>query len=90
VKGFYLNDFPKHEWHDAIKLESPTNIFWVKDNQFKISFYQDGKYLESSNFSIQDDENPNHLVVKSTDGKTYQIQNIETSEAGRFYSLFKK
>ena len=90
VNGFYRDDFSKHEWHDAIKLESPTRIFWVKDNQFKISFYQDGKYLQSSNFSIHDDENPNHLVVKSVDGKVYQIQNIETSEAGRFYSLFKK
>ena len=90
VKGFYRDDFSKHEWHDAIKLESPTRIFWVKDNQFKISFYQDGKYLQSSSFSIHDDENPNHLVVKSTDGSTYQIQNIDASEAGRFYPLFKK
>ena len=90
VKGFYLDDFAKHEWHDAIKLESPTKIFWVKDNKFKISFYQDGKYLQSSNFSIHDDENPKHLVVKSVDGSIYQIQNIETSEAGRLYPLFKK
>ena len=90
VKGFYLDDFTKHEWHDAIKLESPTKIFWVKDNKFKISFYQDGKYLQSSNFSIHDDENPKHLVVKSVDGSIYQIQNIETSEAGRLYPLFKK
>ncbi|MCU4190190.1 hypothetical protein M9Q43_13585 [Flavobacterium sp. HXWNR29] len=90
VKGFYLDDFAKHEWHDAIKLESPTRIFWVKDNKFKISFYQDGKYLQSSNFSIYDDENPNHLIVKSADGTTYQIQNVETSEAGRLYPLFKK
>lgn len=90
VKGFYLDDFAKHEWHNAIKLESPTRIFWVKDNKFKISFYQDGKYLQSSNFSIYDDENPNHLIVKSFDGTTYQIQNVETSEAGRLYPLFKK
>lgn len=90
VKGFYLDDFAKHEWHDAIKLESPTRMFWVKDNQFKISFYQDGKYLPSSNFSIHDDENPNHLIVKSFDGTSYQIQNVETSEAGRLYPLFKK
>lgn len=90
VKGFYLDDFAKHEWHDAIKLESPTRIFWVKDNKFKISFYQDGKYLQSSNFSIYDDENPNHLIVKSADGTAYQIQNVDTSEAGRLYPLFKK
>jgi len=90
VKGFYLDDFSKHEWHDVIKLESLTRIFWVKDNKFKISFYQDGKYLQSSNFSIYDDENPNHLIVKSADGTTYQIQNVETSEAGRLYPLFKK
>ena len=90
VKGFYLDDFSKHEWHDAIKFESPTRIFWVKDNKFKISFYQDGKYLQSNNFSIHDDENPNHLIVKSADGTTYQIQNIDTSEAGRLYPLFKK
>ena len=90
MKEFYLDDFAKHEWHDAIKLESPTRIFWVKDNKFKISFYQDGKYLQSSNFSIEDDENPKHLVVKSADGTTYQIQNVETSEAGRLYPLFKK
>lgn len=90
VKDFYLEDFAKHEWHDAVKLESPTRIFWVKDNKFKISFYQDGKYLESSNFFIQDDESPNDLVVKSADGKTYQIQNVEASEAGRLYPLIKK
>ena len=90
VKGFYLDDFAKHEWHDAIKLESPTRIFWVKDDKFKISFYQDGKYLQSNNFSIHDDENPNHLVVKSADGSTYQIQNVDASEAGRLYPLFKK
>lgn len=90
VKGFYLDDFSKHEWHDAIKLESPTRIFWVKDNKFKISFYQDGKYLQNSNFSILDDENPNHLIVKSVDGTTYQIKNIDTSEAGSLYPLFKK
>ena len=90
MKGFYLDDFSKHEWHDAIKLESPTRIFWVKDDKFKISFYQDGKYLQSNNFSIHDDENPNHLIVKSADGTTYQIQNIDTSEAGRLYPLFKK
>ncbi len=90
VKGFYLDDFSKHEWHDVIKLESPTRIFWVKDNKFKISFYQDGKYLQSSNFSIYDDENPNHLIVKSADGTAYQIQNVDTSEAGRLYPLFKK
>ena len=90
VKGFYLDDFSKHEWHDAIKLVSPTRIFWVKDNKFKISFYQDGKYLQSSNFSIYDDENPNHLIVKSADGTAYQIQNVDTSEAGRLYPLFKK
>lgn len=90
VKGFYLDDFAKHEWNDVIKLDSPTGIYWVKDNKFKISFYQEGKYLPSSNFFIHDDENPNHLVVKSVDGKTYQIQNIETSEPGRLYPLFKK
>ena len=90
VKGFYLDDFAKHEWHDAIKLESPTGMYWVKDNKFKISFYQNGKYLSTSNFSIHDDENPKHLVVKSTDDATYQIQNIETSEAGKLYPLFKK
>jgi hypothetical protein len=90
VKGFYLDDFAKHEWHDAIKLESPTRIFWVKDNKFKISFYQDGKYLQSSNFSIYDDENPNHLIVKFLDGATYQIQNVDASEAGRLYPLLKK
>lgn len=90
VKGFYLDDFAKHEWHDAIKLISPTRIFWVKDNKFKISFYQDGKYLQSSNYSIENDENPNHLVVKSLDGATYQIQNVDASEAGRLYPLFKK
>ena len=90
VKGFYLDDFPKHEWHGAIKLESPTRIFWVKDNKFKISFYQDGKYLQSSNFSIENDENPKHLVVKTVDGKRFQIQHIETSEAGKLYPLFKK
>jgi hypothetical protein len=90
VKGFYLDDFAKHEWHDAIKLESPTKIYWVKDNKYKISFYQDGKYLQSSNFSIKNDENSNHLVVKSVDGSIYQIQNIDTSEAGRLYPLFKK
>ena len=90
VKGFYLDDFTKHEWHDAVKLESPTRIFWVKDNKFKISFYQDGKYLQSSNYSIEDDENPNHLIVKSLDGATYQIQNVDASEAGRLYPLFKK
>ncbi|RAK24157.1 hypothetical protein B0I03_1026 [Flavobacterium aquaticum] len=90
VKGFYLDDFAKHEWHDAIKLISPTGIYWVKNNKFKISFYQDGKYLQSSNFSIENDENPNHLVVKSVDGTIYQIQNVDTSEAGRLYPLFKK
>ena len=90
VKGFYLDDFAKHEWHDAVKLESPTRIFWVKDNKFKISFYQDGKYLQCSNFSIEDDENPKHLVVKSVDGATYQIQNVDASETGRLYPLFKK
>lgn len=90
VRGFYLDDFAKHEWHDAIKLESPTRIYWVKDNKYKISFYQDGKYLQSTNFSIQDDENPNHLVVKSVDGTIYQIQNVDTSEAGSLYPLFKK
>ena len=90
VKGFYLDDFAKHEWHDAIKLDSPTRIFWVKDNKFKISFYQDGKYLQSSNYSIEDDENRNHLVVKSADGLTCQIQNIDASEAGKLYPLFKK
>ncbi len=90
VKGFYLEDFVKHEWHDAIKLESPTRIFWVKDNKYKISFYQDGKYLQSSNFSIQDDENPNHLMVKTVNGEIYQIQNVDTSESGRLYPLFKK
>ena len=90
VKGFYLDDFSKHEWHDAIKLESPTRIFWVKDNKFKISFYQDGKYLQRSIFSIYVDVIPNHLIVKSADGTTYQIQNVETSEAGRLYPLFKK
>lgn len=90
VKGFYLDNFAKHEWHDAIKLESPTKIFWVKDNKFKISFYQDGKYLQSSNFSIEDDENPKHLVVRSVDGATYQIQNVDASETGRLYPLFKK
>lgn len=90
VKGFYWDDFSEHEWHDAIKLESPTRIFWVKDNKFKISFYQDGKYLQSSNFSIEDDENPKHLVVKSVDGATYQIQNVDASETGRLYPLFKK
>ena len=90
VKGFYLDDFAKHEWHDAVKLESSTRIFWVKDNKFKISFYQDGKYLQSSNYSIEDDENPKHLVVKSVDGATYQIQNVDASETGRLYPLFKK
>ncbi|GAA4765986.1 MULTISPECIES: hypothetical protein [Flavobacterium] len=90
VKGFYLEDFVKHEWHDAIKLESPTRIFWVKDNKYKISFYQDGKYLQSSNFSIEDDENPSHLVVKTVNGEIYQIQNVDTSESGRLYPLFKK
>ena len=90
VKGFYLDDFAKQEWQDAIKLESPTGIYWVKNNKFKISFYHDGKYLQSSNFSIENDENPNHLVVKSVDGTTYQIQNVDTSEAGRLYPLFKK
>ncbi len=90
VKGFYLDDFAKHEWQDAVKLESPTGIYWVKNNKFKISFYQGGKYLQSSNFSIENDENPNHLVVKSVDGTTYQIQNVDTSEAGRLYPLFKK
>lgn len=90
VKGFYLDDFAKHEWQDAVKLESPTRIYWVKDNKYKISFYQDGKYLQSSNFSIENDENPKHLVVKSVDGAIYQIQNVETSEAGRLYPLFKK
>ena len=90
VKGFYLDDFAKHEWHDAVKLESPTRIYWVKNNKFKISFYQDGKYLQSSNFSIENDENPNHLVVKSVEGSIYQIQNVDTSEAGRLYPLFKK
>lgn len=90
VKGFYLDDFVKHEWHDAVKLESPTRIYWVKNNKFTISFYQDGKYLQSSNFSIENDENPNHLAVKSVDGTTYQIQNVDTSEAGRLYPLFKK
>lgn len=90
VKGFYLDDFAKHEWQDAVKLESPTRIYWVKNNKFKISFYQDGKYLQSSNFSIENDENPNHLVVKSVEGSIYQIQNVDTSEAGRLYPLFKK
>lgn len=90
VKGFYLDDFAKHEWQDAVKLESPTRIYWVKNNKFKISFYQDGKYLQSSNFSIENDENPKHLVVKLADGTTYQIQNVDTSEAGRLYPLFKK
>lgn len=90
VKGFYLDDFLKHEWHDAIKLESPTRMFWIKDNKLKISFYQNGKYLKSSNFSIHDDENPNHLIVKFVDGTAYQIQNIDTSETGRLYPLFKK
>ncbi|MFI0426683.1 MAG: hypothetical protein ACH34V_06985 [Flavobacterium sp.] len=90
VKGFYLDDFVKHEWHDAVKLESPTGIYWVKDNKYKISFYQDGKYLQSSNFSIENDENPKHLVVKSVNGTIYQIQNVDTSEAGRLYPLFKK
>ena len=90
VKGFYLDDFVKHEWHDAVKLESPTGIYWVKDNKYKISFYQDGKYLQSSNFSIENDENPNHLVVKTIVGTIYQIQNVDTSEAGRLYPLFKK
>lgn len=90
VKGFYLDDFLKHEWHDAIKLESPTRMFWIKDNKLKISFYQNGKYLKSSNFSIHDDENPNHLIVKSADGTAYQIQNIDASEVGRLYPLFKK
>lgn len=90
VKGFYLDDFAKHEWQDVVKLESPTRIFWVKNNKYKISFYQDGKYLQSSNFSIENDENPNHLVVKSVDGTIYQIQNVDTSEAGRLYPLFKK
>jgi hypothetical protein len=90
VKGFYLDDFSKHEWHDAIKLESPTRMFWIKDNKLKISFYQNGKYLKSSNFSIHDDENPNHLIVKLADGTAYQIQNIDASEAGRLYPLFKK
>ena len=90
VKGFYLDDFAKQEWQDAIKLESPTGIYWVKNNKFKISFYQDGKYLQSSNFSIHDDENTNHLIVKSVDGSTYQIQNVDTSGAGRLYPLFKK
>lgn len=90
VKGFYLDNFSKHEWHDAIKLESPTRIFWMKDNKFKISFYQDGKYLQSTNFSIHDDENPNHLLVKFADGTAYQIQNIDASEVGRLYPLFKK
>ncbi len=90
VKGFYLDDFVKHEWHDAVKLESPTGIYWVKDNKYKISSYQDGKYLQSSNFSIENDENPKHLVVKSVNGTIYQIQNVDTSEAGRLYPLFKK
>ncbi len=90
VKGFYLDDFSKHEWQDAVKLESPTKIYWVKNNKFKISFYQDGKYLQSSNFSIENDENPKHLVVKSVDGTIYQIQNVDTSESGRLYPLFKK
>ena len=90
VKGFYLDDFSKHEWQDAEKIESPTRIFWVKNNKFKISFYQDGKYLQSSNFSIENDENSKHLVVKSVDGTIYQIQNIDASEAGRLYPLFKK
>ncbi len=90
VRGFYLDDFAKHEWQDAIKLESPTGIYWVKNNKFKISFYQDGKYLQSSNFSIENDENPNHLVVKLVDGTIYQIQNVDTSEAGRLYPLLKK
>lgn len=90
VKGFYLDDFVKHEWHDAVKLELPTGIYWVKDNKYKISFYQDGKYLQSSNFSIENDENPKHLVVKSVNGTIYQIQNVDTSEAGRLYPLFKK
>ena len=90
VKGFYLDGFSKHEWQDAEKIESPTRIFWVKNNKFKISFYQDGKYLQSSNFSIENDENSKHLVVKSVDGTIYQIQNIDASEAGRLYPLFKK
>ena len=90
VKGFYLDDFSKHEWQDAEKIESPTRIFWVKNNKFKISFYQDGKYLQSINFSIENDENSKHLVVKSVDGTIYQIQNIDASEAGRLYPLFKK
>ena len=87
VKNYYLEDFPKNEWMDAIKLESPTKIFWVKDNKYKISFYQEGKYLESSNFSVENDENPNHLTVNSKDGKVFQIQNIDASEAGMLYPL---
>ena len=69
---------------------NPSNPRIIKDNKFKISFYQDGKYLQSSNFSIEDDENPKHLVVRSVDGATYQIQNVDASETGRLYPLFKK
>ena len=79
----------KHEWHDAIKLNHQQKYFGLKTNKFKISFYQDGKYLQSSNFSIEDDENPKHLVVKSVDGATYQIQNVDASETEDYIHYLK-
>lgn len=90
LKDFYTENFPRHIWHETRQINSETNVFWIKNDKFQITFYQAGKYLESSNFSIHDDENPNHLLVKTTTGNTFQIRNTNSSEVGILYPLFKK
>lgn len=90
VKDFYFEDFPKHEWQDALQVESPTSIYWILDKKNLISFYQNGVYLDSSRFTIEEDRNPSDLLVKTTAGEVFIMKNINQSQANVLYPLLKK
>lgn len=90
VKDFYFEDFPKHEWQDALQVESPTGIYWLLDKKNLISFYQNGVYLDSSKFTIEEDRNPSNILVKTTDGEVFIMKNINQSQANVLYPLLKK
>lgn len=90
VKDFYFEDFSKNQWHDALQVESPTSIYWILDKKNLISFYQNGAYLDSSRFAIEEDRNPSDLLVKTTDGEIFIMKNINQSQANVLYPLLKK
>lgn len=90
VKDFYFEDFPKHEWQDALQVESPTGIYWLLDKKNLISFYQNGGYLDSSKFTIEEDRNPSNLLVKTIEGEVFIMKNINQSQANVLYPLLKK